>query len=83
MNALISKSYLIKILKDHNYAVDKESDIPDDMYVLFCEKVEEQMREAIRVALVSADNEQRKELVDSKDIEAILLQQKLFVKKKE
>lgn len=83
MNALVSKSYLIKILKDHNYAVDKESDIPDDMYVLFCEKVEEQMREAIRVALVSADNEQRKELVDPKDIEAILLQQKLFVKKKE
>lgn len=83
MNALVSKSYLIKILKDHNYAVDKESDIPDDMYTLFCEKIEEQMREAIRVALVSADNEQRKELVDPKDIEAILLQQKLFVKKKE
>lgn len=83
MNALISKSYLIKILKDHNYAVNKESDIPDDMYTLFCEKIEEQMREAVRVALVSADNEQRKELVDPKDIEAILLQQKLFVKKKE
>lgn len=83
MNALVSKSYLIKILKDHNYAVDKESDIPDDMYTLFCEKIEEQMREAIRVALVSADNEQRKELTDPKDIEAILLQQKLFVKKKE
>jgi UDP-galactopyranose mutase len=83
MNSLISKSYLIKILKDHNYAVDKEDDIPDDMYALFCEKMEEQMREAIRVALVSADNEQRKELKDPKDIEAILIQQKLFVKKKE
>jgi len=83
MDQLITKSYLLDLLKTHNYTINNESEIPDDMYELFCTKVEEQMREAVRVALVSADNEQRKELREPKDVEAILVQLKIFTRKKD
>ena len=75
---VLNKSYLLSILKTHNYAVESESDIPDEMYKLFCEKISEQMREAVRVAIVNADNEKRTQLLSPKDIEAILTQLKVF-----
>lgn len=74
----LNKSYLLGILKKYNYAVENESDIPDEMYQLFCEKISEQMKEALRVALVSADNEKRTQLLSPKDIEAIRTQLKVF-----
>jgi hypothetical protein len=83
MDQLVTKAYLLALLKEHNYTINEESEIPDDMYELFCTKVEEQMREAVCVALVSADNEQRKELREPKDIDAILLQLKIFARKKD
>lgn len=78
MDHLITKAYLLSLLKEHKYTINEESEIPDDMYELFCTKVAEQMREAVRVALVSADNQGRKELMSPKDVEAILVQLKIF-----
>lgn len=83
MDKLITKSYLLSLLKDHTYSIKEESEIPEEMYILFCTKVEEQMREAVRVAIVSADNEHRKELMNSKDIDAILVQLGFFLRPKE
>lgn len=78
MDHLITKAYLLSLLKEHTYTINEESEIPDDMYELFCTKVAEQMREAVRVALVSADNQGRKELMSPKDVEAILVHLKIF-----
>lgn len=78
MDHLITKAYLLSLLQEHKYTINEESEIPDDMYILFCTKVEEQMREAVRVALVSADNQGRKELMNPKDVESILVQLKIF-----
>jgi hypothetical protein len=79
--SFIKKEDLIPLLQHHGYAVKTEEDIPDEMYTLFISNVETQLKEAVRVALVSADNQNRKEL-QKEDIEAILNQLRIFPKTK-
>lgn len=79
--SFITKAYLTPLLISYGYTIKTEDDIPDDMFVLFKKNIEEQMREAVRVALVSADDEGRKELCAPKDIEAIVAQLHIFPKK--
>lgn len=77
----LNKEALLPLLQQHGYTVsDAEHDIPDDMFALFVSNVESQLREAIRVALVSADNQGRKEL-EAGDVQAVLKQCPMFPKK--
>jgi hypothetical protein len=76
----ITRTYLLSLLKDRGYNIDKEQDIPDDLFLLFRTKVEEQIRNAVRVALVSADDQSRMELEEPHDIDSILNQLLIFPK---
>lgn len=79
--SFITKAYLVPLLVSHGYEVKTEEDVPDDMFDLFRTKIEEQLREAVRVALVTADDANRKEIQKS-DIDAIVAQLSIFPKKK-
>ena len=78
----LNKQALLPLLQQHGYTInDAEHDIPDDMFSLLVSNIESQLREAIRVALVSADNQGRKEL-QAPDVDAVLNQCKMFPKNK-
>lgn len=76
----ITKPFLLQIMKKHGYNADNESDIPEDLFILFQTKVEEQIRNAIRVGLVSADDQSRMQLEEPHDIESIVNQLLIFPK---
>jgi hypothetical protein len=74
----INKETLVPLLIQHGYSISNaEHDVPDEMFALFVTNIESQMREALRVALVSADNQGRSELQET-DMEAVLKQCKMF-----
>jgi len=78
--SFIKKADLIPLLQQHGYSVVQEDDIPEDMFQLFVNNMEAQLREGIRVAIVSADNDKRKQLKE-KDIQSILNQLRIFPQK--
>jgi len=79
--SFLKKENLIVLLQNHGYTVAKEDDIPNDVYQLFVNNIEAQLKEAIRVSLVSADNHDRKELEES-DLQSVLNQLRIFPKPK-
>ena len=77
--SFIKKADLIPLLQKYGYSIGQEEDIPDDMFQLFVNNMEAQLREAIKVAIVNADNHARKQL-EQPDIQAILNQLRIFPK---
>ena len=77
--SFIKKADLISLLQNYGYSIAQEEDIPDDMFQLFVNNMEAQLREAIKVAIVNADNHARKQL-EQPDIQAILNQLRIFPK---
>lgn len=72
----LTKESLLPLLQQYGYA---NQEIPDEMFALFVTNIESQLQEAIRVALVSADNQKRSELQEQ-DMQAVLNQCKMFPK---
>lgn len=77
----INKSLMLPLLAQYGYNVKAEDDIPDDAFQLFVKNVQDQLREAMRVALISADDAHRTEL-RAEDADAVLKQCSVFLVKK-